>query len=100
MLNIPDGAAGPWRVEHFEMTDRSATVSALQDGHRACPAGRYTRLVRGHIIVMSDTPAEMVTEVTVVERSADVIALVRRLHSKYARRAAWQGSWASLECRG
>ncbi len=108
-VSIPEGQSGNWRVERFEVSESDATFSAIRDGWRAVRPGTYTRLMRGGVLVMSDTPAEIsdhlgmirrasgsvlinglglgmcaaavlakdvVTDVTVIEKSPDVIALV------------------------
>lgn len=54
-VNIPDGVAGVWRVERFEIPK---TAMLFTFGHRAPSPGTYTRLMRGETLVMSDTPAE------------------------------------------
>lgn len=106
---IPEGVAGDWRVERFTISEQEAVFAMLRYGRRAPSPGTYTRLVRGQIVVMSDTRAEIgdhafmiwmargsvlvnglglgycvaaalakssVTDVTVIERSSDVISLV------------------------
>jgi hypothetical protein len=104
-VSVPEGASGAWRVERFEVPERS--IQSLRLGWRAPTPGIYTRLMRGRQLVMSDTPAEMsdhfepvrratghclvnglglgmvacamarrAEQVTVIEVSEDVIALV------------------------
>ncbi len=106
-VTLPEGSRGPWRIERFTV-DRMDFHAAVRG--RGIPVGEtYTRLMRGNILVMSDTPAEqrdhfeavyqakgvcllnglgigmvlknillkaVVTEVTVVEISQDLIDLV------------------------
>jgi hypothetical protein len=106
-VNIPEATIGAYRIEHFE-SDCEDWHSMLRG--RVVPVGeRFTRLMRGGTVVMSDTPAEMmdhyaavrnaygsclinglgigmvlgailrkegVTDVTVVELSPEVIAMV------------------------
>ena len=65
--DLPEGQAGNWRIEKFEITpgdaefaNMRAMVVAIQGGgHRPVEAGTYTRLMRGGTVVMSDTPAEV-----------------------------------------
>jgi len=119
-VDIPNGTSGDWKVERYDVDIVTASISRMRDGNRYCPAGRYTRLVCGSDVVMSDTRAEkrdhlrfvraakgkvlinglglgmalgavlrkkkdedkdgydghLVTEVTVIEKSEDVIKLV------------------------
>ena len=60
---VPEGAAGNWCVEKFEVTAEQARFenirSAWSPGCRSIDPGRYTRLKRGKTVVMSDTPAEL-----------------------------------------
>ena len=112
---VPEGRAGDWVVERFTVSEEDEKFGAMRAAFsftsrgRYVPAGTYTRLRRGGVTVMSDTPDEMrdhvapvriahssvlinglglgmaaqavlrrtdVTDVTVIEKSADVIALV------------------------
>lgn len=113
LIEVPDGVSGEWRVESFEMTKEQAEFTAIRalmkrNGDYFCPPGHYKKLVRGGVIVMSNTPMEIrsnqpiikaatgrvlinglglgmvltailrkphVCDVTVVEKSADVIKL-------------------------
>ena len=104
-VDIPSGTSGDWKVERYDVDIVTASISRIRDGNRHCPAGRYTRLTYCGQCVMSDTRAEkrdhlrfvraakgkvlkkmnededgydghLVTEVTVIEKSADVIELV------------------------
>lgn len=106
-VEIPEQQVGDFRIEHF-VTDAPDFASMLRG--RPVPVGqKFTRLVRGRTLVMSDTPAEMrdhqiaahmakgsvlinglgigmllravlakpqVTDVTVVEISVEVLAMV------------------------
>lgn len=113
MMPIPEGRSGAWSVQHFEVTEDAARLdnirAAFRPGGRGIRPGKYTRLMRGGRVIMSDTPAEIrdhsffvyhargsvlinglglgycaskvlerdaVTDVTVIEASEDVIALV------------------------
>lgn len=111
---IPEGRSGEWAVERFTVSEEDAKFGALRAAMsssrgRYVPPGTYTRLRRGGVTVMSDTPDEMrdhfdpvriahssvlinglglgmvaqavlrrhdITDVTVIEKSPDVIALV------------------------
>lgn len=112
-VNIPEGMSGKWAIEKFEVDSEAAKWerirAVLNHSGRGVPEGKYTRLMRGSELIMSDTPDEIrdhmrairlakgnvlinglglgvvlqavlrkaeVEHVTVVEISADVIALV------------------------
>lgn len=73
---VPEGQVGEHRIERFEVTKEGASFHNLRCmindiGHRAVPAGTYTRLMRnGHgAPVMSDTPAEIRDHIEPVERA-------------------------------
>lgn len=56
-VTIPEAAKGLWRIERFK-TDMPDFHSMLRG--RGVPAGEeFMRLMRGNVLVMSDTPAEM-----------------------------------------
>lgn len=56
-VSIPEAMNGEWRVERFKVARED--WSSLLKG-RGVPVGEeFTRLMRGHTLVMSDTPAEM-----------------------------------------
>jgi hypothetical protein len=55
-VDLPDMSKGDWKVEKFVVD--CMDCSAFQH-RRAVPVGeKYTRLERGTVLVMSDTPAE------------------------------------------
>lgn len=60
---IPAGKSGDWAIQKFTVTPDDVglyNLRLIRDGQarRVVPPGDYTRLVRGHTVVMSDTPAE------------------------------------------
>lgn len=59
---VPAGVSGCWSVQKFEVTEDAARWEALRSvasgSGRAVTAGRYTRLMCGKQLVMSDTPDE------------------------------------------
>jgi Spermidine synthase len=60
LVTVPEGNAGPWRVERFTVEANSPGMLYLSLKGRGIAPGTYTRLLhdrRG--VVMSDTPAEM-----------------------------------------
>lgn len=61
-VNLPEGMSGIWSIKHFTVTKQEAEFEALRgmfNGGRYTPEGVYTRLDRGPVCVMSDTPDEM-----------------------------------------
>lgn len=63
-VDVPEGAAGQWRIERFEVTKADAdfqTMRCVIKGrmHRAIDPGVYTRLTCNGSVIMSDTPMEM-----------------------------------------
>lgn len=57
-VSLPDAERGPWRLEKFTIDKHDAAMALFSYKGRAPDAGTYTRLMRGHTVVMSDTPAE------------------------------------------
>ena len=111
-VKVPDGESGDWKVSTFEVSKVEAKLATLRArincGRGALPAGKYKKLSRKGVLVMSNTPDEIedfmpfvqrakgrvlinglglgilleallaksdVTEVTVIEKSSDVIKL-------------------------
>lgn len=62
-VDIPDGVSGNWRVESFTVTDEDVrkNVRGLFRPSEYVPAGTYKRLMRGKVVVMSNTPMEIET---------------------------------------
>jgi spermidine synthase len=62
-VDIPTGTSGDFTIEHFEVTKADTQFEMLRataNGHvRFATPGRYTRLMRGRTLVMSDTPDEI-----------------------------------------
>ena len=63
--DVPEGTSGDWRVERFtvseadESLERMRAIYSFSSRGRYVPAGRYTRLMQGVAVVMSDTPDEI-----------------------------------------
>lgn len=59
-IEVPDGVSGEWSVESFVVPEKSLSeaLSMLKYG-RGVPAGKYKRLMRNGILVMSNTPDEI-----------------------------------------
>lgn len=64
-INVPDGVRGDWRVESFQVSEEDSAVTrrraAAQGSHEFVPPGNYKKLVRGAVVVMSNTPMEVRT---------------------------------------
>ncbi len=62
-VNVPEGQSGDWKVEKFVVSDEDAKFDSLRAAvsgrGRSTPAGEYTMLKNGGVLVMSDTPDEM-----------------------------------------
>jgi phospholipid N-methyltransferase len=62
-INVSNGVSGEWRVEDFEITEAGAKFenmrAAFHPGGRYVKAGVYKRLMRGGVVVMSNTPSEI-----------------------------------------
>jgi hypothetical protein len=73
-VEVPEGASGMWRVERFEVSETDAAFSRIRAAatgrERAVPAGVYTRLMRGPVLVMSDTPAEIRDHLEAIRRAS------------------------------
>lgn len=75
--DVPEGAAGDWRVEHFRITEEEARFAAVRSlisasGQIGCHSpgpGRYTRLVYRGDVVMSDTIQEYLTNWVAIHRA-------------------------------
>ena len=55
-VTIPEATKGAWKIEHF-VVDKPDMRSMLRG--RGITPGKYTKAMRGGVLVMSDTPAEM-----------------------------------------
>lgn len=62
-IQITDGRMNNWSVETFEITESEArletTRAIFSHSSRPIRAGKYKRLMRGSVVVMSNTPAEI-----------------------------------------
>lgn len=67
---LPEGENGKWKVERFTITKDDARWYNINCHGRPVEPGKYTRLMRGKTIVMSDTPQEM----------GDHLAFLHRAH--------------------
>lgn len=67
-VNVPDGVSGSWRVETFTVTEADARRNVrgiLRPREYVCP-GVYKRLMRGSVVVMSNTPMEVRTNMPII----------------------------------
>lgn len=118
-IEVPEGKSGNWKVEEFEVTKDDAKLCAMRSifnhGRGRLPEGKYKRLYRGGVLVMSNTPDEIrdfmwfvhkakgkvlvnglglgvllkallekeeITQITIIEKSEDVIKLVAPTYLK------------------
>lgn len=61
-VNVPEGRSGKWAIERFKITRDEALLAMITGSlgsGRHVPSGTYTRLTRGDVTVMSDTPDEI-----------------------------------------
>jgi len=74
-VDIPESAIGDWAVERFEVSKREAEMESLRamastlNAGRGVPEGRYTRLMRGNTVVMSDTPDKIRDHLRAIRRA-------------------------------
>lgn len=73
-VNVPQGASGPWRVEAFSVSAQESEMTLARAKIQGAinefvPAGNYTRLMRGDIVVMSNTPMEIRTNRAFIRRA-------------------------------
>lgn len=57
-VTVPEGVSGDWKVVHDSMDATGSMMSFLKGRGRGVPEGKYTRLLHGGEVVMSDTPDE------------------------------------------
>jgi len=68
-LHVPQGVQKSWRVEHFEVSASAAKMFNIRasfnskDKSRYITHGKYTRLMNGPNVVMSNTPSEIADHV-------------------------------------
>lgn len=56
-VNLPECSKGNWSISKFDVNKNEAMMASLRG--RAIYPGTYTKVKRGGVLVMSDTPAEM-----------------------------------------
>lgn len=71
---IPDGKSSEWRVESFTISELESKMSmiramASRRPDEYAPAGEYKRLMRGSVVVMSNTPMEIRTNADFIRRA-------------------------------
>jgi spermidine synthase len=77
-VTVPEGQSGEWRVERFTVSEEAAKFDHLRSmfsSRRYTPAGRYTRLMRGGTVVMSDTRDEKRDHVSFVQAARDHVLI-------------------------
>lgn len=78
-VDVPEGVSGNWRIERFTTTPEELMLHNLRSlfspGRRQMEPGTYTRLMRGQILVMSDTKAEKLDHAAAVRNAKGTILL-------------------------
>lgn len=65
IMNIPNGKKGSWEITEFEITKKDVDFENMRMyfqpgmGGRFIKEGKFKRLTRNKIVIMSNTPAEM-----------------------------------------
>jgi hypothetical protein len=70
---VPDGSCGGWRVESFTVSEEDAKKTQLRTAIKGfdeyVSPGTYKRLMRGEVVVMSNTPMEVRTNREFIRRA-------------------------------
>lgn len=79
-VTIPVGESGPYSISRFTISKEEAALENLRMsfsgwGRRHVHEGEYTALRRGGVMVMSDTPAEMMDHYWFVQRAEGSILI-------------------------
>lgn len=80
-VDIPIGESGEWRIEKFKVEEedvkRQEMRASFHPGEwgRIVPVGEYTRLMHGDVLVMSDTPAEIMDHLDVIREAKGRVLL-------------------------
>ena len=68
-----DGICGKWKIESFSVSEKEyqmTKIRALVNGRNEyVPPGDYKRLMRGSVVVMSNTPMEIATNMEFINRA-------------------------------
>lgn len=79
VTHLPEMSRGAWRIERKTVAEprQIDKIRALMNGHqRWVPAGTYTGLFRGDVIVMSDTPDEKRDHLLFVRAAAGSVLIM------------------------
>ena len=71
-VTLPEKSQGAWSIEHFTVTGKEFQ-NYLRG--RYVPPGTYTRLKRGGVLVMSDTPDEMRDHLPIVNHATGSVLI-------------------------
>ena len=70
---VPDGIRGRWRVETFTVSEEESRSTSIRAAFKGddyfIPPGVYKRLMRGDVVVMSNTPMEVRTNREFIKRA-------------------------------
>jgi hypothetical protein len=68
---VPPGCSGAWRIEHFEVPAPAGDVSDRRPAWARDEPGRYTQLVCGDELYMTDLAAELHTQRPAIEEARE-----------------------------
>ena len=68
-VDVSEGEQGVWRIRRFEVEENDPRLLRYALAGRPVPPGTYTKLIRGRVVVMSDTPAEIVEHLLPIRRA-------------------------------
>ena len=73
-VQVPDGVCGEYKIQTFNVSKESSEMTRLRamvkrDRYEFVPEGDYKRLMRGHTVVMSNTPMEVMTNTEFVRQA-------------------------------
>lgn len=79
-VTVPDGQSGPWRVETFTVSEEDAKWSQMRAAitrrwTEVVEPGTYKRLMRGDVVVMSNTRMEIITHRTIIRAARGHVLL-------------------------
>lgn len=70
-VDVPCGVSGDWRVEEFSVSDFDSRMSYIRSARRGVPSGDYKRLMRGGMVVMSNTKAEIIDHLEFIRQAKE-----------------------------
>lgn len=74
-VDLPEVCIGHWKIEKFEVPEHSVEGLRCALAGRPIDPGKYTRLMRGDFLIMSDTPAEIQDCLPIIHRAKGRVLL-------------------------